>query len=80
MISHWYNMQMADNARRSGFEGFFVLVGNCINEDSGLGHVSVTPGAENVSLSLLFTAIFIQYLFRCSKNALELTRIHWLHK
>lgn len=41
------NTQMADNAHRSGFEGFFVMVGNCINEDSGLGHVSVTPGAEN---------------------------------
>jgi hypothetical protein len=47
--------QMADNASRSGFEGFFVMVGNCINEDGGLAHVSVTSGAENVCFLLLFT-------------------------
>lgn len=43
-----YVLQMTDNASRSGFEGFFVMVGNCINEDSGLAHVFVTPGAMNV--------------------------------
>lgn len=31
-----------------GFEGFFVVVGNCINEDAGLAKVFVTPGAEEV--------------------------------
>lgn len=31
-----------------GFEGFFVIVGNCVNEDGGLATVFTTPGAENV--------------------------------
>jgi len=31
-----------------GFEGFFVIVGNCVNEDGGLAKVFTTPGAEDV--------------------------------
>jgi hypothetical protein len=49
---------MTDSASRSGFEGFFVMVGNCINEDSGLAHVFATSGAENVHFLSLFFSMF----------------------
>jgi len=35
----------------SGFETLIVTVGNCLNEDSGLSNVYVSPGAEDVSIS-----------------------------
>lgn len=39
---------MTDGSTHHGFEGFFVIVGNCMNEDAGLARVFVTPGAEDV--------------------------------
>lgn len=53
-------IKMLHACRQHGFQGFFALVGNAVNEDAGLGKVFVTPGADGVSDAATYLHLNLQ--------------------
>jgi hypothetical protein len=65
---------MNDSSARFRFEGFFVLVGSCINEDAGLAHTFVTSGVENVSPHIFQRVILFIGFFKVLEDRLGVTK------
>jgi len=41
-------LQFSGLSKAHGIEGIYILAGKVINQDGGLGHAFITPGAEGV--------------------------------